>query len=767
MYQNWITGTNQEFSKGFLRLRGKPGSGKSVLMKEAYRKALRITRSQGRPLLAAVFFNTKGSDLEHSRAGCLRSLLHQLLPQDRGYFSRLVEASKMSNSTATPDWTFQELEATLRSFLLRRAEPREAFIFLDGVDECDGCGVHILPMFWRELTMEAHHQGISLNVMLSCRNVNATNFENCPDISIGLFNKGDISTYVDARFRLGIAAQDPAWPQLRDAVLEKCCGVFLWVVLVVDGLIEKWEEGEGVRLLLEHLDELPQELDDLFSRLFTSHTPEMKNLTWRLFSWAALSTRPLRLHEWHHVLAFIENPALASLQEWQGSWYFTGTDGQLERKIRQLSRGLLEIAAGETEPFLNDMPDTASARAGAGSFELVHGETRVVQLIHGSVRRFFLDKFSPPYHCDIPNTPSSARLTTKRTALGHIVIMEICLVYLHIAELDALVSARNSVVEKRREKYKPKVGDAVERFLAINGSGNETTTPSSEALRKRYLEGPGVLTGLDVYEWIQAVTDAISAGADNDGDVDGPASLLDQLSDTAPSVKSQVLEAYPALLPYVVDEFFSHARAAYQLGGDLTHIFIELNSRKTWSRWLALSEDDSEPDFYRYLDRMGLQLFQGSKKHRGTWKTRTGYLPGRSCEARARTTSRPSTRRPAPTAALFGSRVTPTPLFSSYVAPVAAPTASFLSTSVPRPQPHHHLCFPLARNWKTWTTWTGWNHQATAFGPGLGHPASKHFKLSREHSRKQSWKLCLCVRRPREFRWSRVGVSFHRRRHLL
>jgi len=585
IYQNWITGTNREFSNGFLRLKGKPGSGKSVLMKEAYRKALQMTRSQGHPFLAAFFFNTKGSEMERSRAGCLRSLLHQLLPQDREYLSKLVEASKTAANTSTPDWTVQELEATLRSFIFRRKECRDLFIFVDGVDECDDSGMHILSLFWRVFTMETHHQGINLNVLISCRNANATHFENCPDISVDIYNKADISTYVESRFRLGIATEDPAWFRLREAVLEKCSGVFLWVVLVVDGLIEKWEQGEGVRALLGHLDELPQELDDLFSRLFISLTPDMKDHTWRLFSWAALSTRPLRLHEWHHVLAFIRDPAPTSLQEWQNSEHFTGNDGQLERKIRQLSRGLLEVAGGEAEPFFDTAEDIASARAGAGSFELGYGETRVVQLIHGSVRPFFLDKLSPP------------------------VTMETCLAYLHIAELDVLVSARRRAAEKRRGKLNPEFGSALKHTRARIEASRDTKL-SREALEKGGGIGDtGTFTELDVREWIQSVAGAVALASDNDGDGNDDvnlASFSGQPSHASPSVRSQVLEAYPALLSYAVDEFFSHARAARQLGVDLKHIFTRLGDQPTWDRWLALSEDDAESDFDRYMYLKGL-----------------------------------------------------------------------------------------------------------------------------------------------------------------
>ena len=47
IYTGWFTGLSRNYFKGLLELKGKPGSGKSVLMKEAYRRTLQQLAGPG------------------------------------------------------------------------------------------------------------------------------------------------------------------------------------------------------------------------------------------------------------------------------------------------------------------------------------------------------------------------------------------------------------------------------------------------------------------------------------------------------------------------------------------------------------------------------------------------------------------------------------------------------------------------------------------------------------------------------------------------
>lgn len=133
------------------------------------------------------------------------------------------------------------------------------------------------------------------------------------------------------------------------------------------------------------------------------------------------------------MLAFIGDTPPPSLSRWKQSGVYTEDDEQLEKRITHLSQGLLgfNIRAGDAaEPGDEAMSDMA----GAGSLDLNTGETRVIQVIHESVRQYFIE--GPGF--------SVLNSAFKKQALAHahLQIMSVCLDYISITELDALIEAR-------------------------------------------------------------------------------------------------------------------------------------------------------------------------------------------------------------------------------------------------------------------------------------------------------------------------------------
>src|SRR2546421_12510797 len=76
-YIRWLWGNRM-----FLWIRGHPGTGKSVLIHYAYRKALKDQQTLSTDLaLAAFFCHDRGEPLQKTPLGLFRTLLYQLLPQ--------------------------------------------------------------------------------------------------------------------------------------------------------------------------------------------------------------------------------------------------------------------------------------------------------------------------------------------------------------------------------------------------------------------------------------------------------------------------------------------------------------------------------------------------------------------------------------------------------------------------------------------------------------------------------------------------------------
>lgn len=75
-YANWFDMRKLSDYHGFLWIKGKPGTGKTTLMKFAYQHA---RNSLGDRTLMSFFFNARRGGLECSTEGMYRSLLYQLL----------------------------------------------------------------------------------------------------------------------------------------------------------------------------------------------------------------------------------------------------------------------------------------------------------------------------------------------------------------------------------------------------------------------------------------------------------------------------------------------------------------------------------------------------------------------------------------------------------------------------------------------------------------------------------------------------------------
>lgn len=432
-FVDWLTHKNQTKSCGLLWLRGKPGSGKSTLLKEAFSRA--TTEMSGSECqVASFFFNAKGEDLEHSPTGMLRSILHQMCSQNKNLLGTLLNFAQERRALCGEDmapWEEAELRAFVRSAIID--QKKRIIIFVDAIEECDSNAVRDVADFWRETTKTAHRVGVELSVCLSSRHFPAISVNDCPEIIMENHNHPDIVEFVRQRLDLGLTGKHADQQAIQQKILERSGGVFLWVSLVVKDILRKNDEGKGLRFLLKHLDSVPRELEDLFSQLLTAE--QSSTMVARMFQWALLPTKPLRLHEWHHILAFIGDNPPSSLHQWRQSDNYTETDEQLEKRITHLSRGLLGFNDRLGSGYGQEAADESmSDRAGAGSLDLSTGETRVVQVIHESVRQYFME--GRGFAVLNPD------LAEKPLAHAHHSMMKVCLDYILIRELDALIEAR-------------------------------------------------------------------------------------------------------------------------------------------------------------------------------------------------------------------------------------------------------------------------------------------------------------------------------------
>ncbi|KAF5657827.1 nb-arc ankyrin domain-containing protein [Fusarium denticulatum] len=596
-FQDWLSGRNKERHQGLIWIKGKPGSGKSMLMGEAFRRATQRQEKAPAPSqTAAFFFNGKGDELEHSAVGLFRSLIYQLCSKHPPFlycFQDIWNTKVKTTCFTAPEhiaWHEAELKTAFEKMMLQKRSSR-VLIFIDALDECDSSSVRNLAYFWRKITKSAFASGIDLKVCISSRHSPSVTVSDCPEVIMEQHNSLDISTHINQRIEIGIGIQNAQWQALEEKIREMSDGMFLWVDLVVDDLLRSWDEGRSLEYLVKRVENTPQVLETLFSEMLSNLTPEGKNITVKLFQWATLSTKPLRLHEWHHILGFIRHPTSKSLAEWRASDYFTETDEQLVKQINTLSLGLIEVTGAMEVPPHDSGSDISSVGVDAGSLTLEYGGTRIVQVIHESVRDFFLrgNGFSVL-------DPS---LSTHAIGTGHLSIMATCLDYVNIGELDALVAARQRVTSREKSPIFSTKSNS-DCSLSVCSLGYEEHPPQGTITlplrRKRIREDdrrpeqtisdfPGSYPFTAVHQWLE---ESRNSTAESDLLIKVPQAAYSDVSDT---FSSQILEDHPALLSYATFALFEHACLADIDGADITPILDRLNDDSTWARWKSLRED--------------------------------------------------------------------------------------------------------------------------------------------------------------------------------
>lgn len=422
--------------------------------------------------------------------------------------------------------------------------------------------------------------------------------------------------------------------------------MFLWVSLVVKDILRKYDEGQGVRSLMKHLDSVPRALEDLFCQLLT--TGPFSTMVVKMFQWALLPARPLRLQEWHHILAFIGDTTPSSLHQWRESDVYTETDEQLEKRITHLSRGLLGFNARHSDSH-EPADDSRSDCAGAGSLDLSTGESRVVQVIHESVRQYFME--GPGFAVVNP------AFAEKPLAHSHLSMMSVCLNYILIDELDALVEAR--LRAQRHTEFRVVPNETVPRAdrpasVASFGSASShdgRQTPVQPEKRQEETQREDTLRGSTKRPSLDGSLTSTSLPKGMHGDLsafhdlkslsgsaeayDVTSSWLKDQSKTTdqgycdakaahPSPRasvtgcSQTLEDHPALLSYATFELLTHARKVDEENldpGDIIWLFLRTD---TWRRWKVLREDiDEQIELLYFAADLGLSSWLNV---RGIWR---------------------------------------------------------------------------------------------------------------------------------------------------
>lgn len=250
-------------------IQGKPGSGKSTMMKFLYRSLTVQDRldawSNERPLMKVQhFFWNSGTLLQKSLTGFYRSLLAQIVEQRPDMVEHVVLTLRKNGSgVSTAGWDGKELNEALLVVVEALCTSVRLILIVDGLDECDGTDLEQEEL-GDFLTAVAAFDHVKVCCSSRPWNVYKDAFGECPQLRLEDLTRTDIQVYVESRlehsrrWRL-IERHDylRAAYLVRD-IIDRSEGVFLWVCLVMRDILQDLRDGDSLEELRQKLHHVPK-----------------------------------------------------------------------------------------------------------------------------------------------------------------------------------------------------------------------------------------------------------------------------------------------------------------------------------------------------------------------------------------------------------------------------------------------------------------------------------------------------------------------------
>jgi hypothetical protein len=278
-FMNWLLG-----DRSIYWITGKPGSGKSTLMKYLYndKRTLDAVSSWSRGnelVIASFFFWNSGTAMQMSRIGLLQTLLYQCL-KDHVKLIPSLFPTRWTNYTLfggdVRPWTWLELTSALKTLISMKQF--SFLLFIDGLDEFDGPLLAIVSLVLKLVKISPR----TVKICVASRPwlVFEESFQQMPWLRMEDLTRPDIQLYIEDNLQ-----ESPRWKQLQQfkpdestklitEIMDKAVGVFLWVILVVASLLSGLRDGDSINDLWNRLNELPSTLEELFQKILNHLNPE-------------------------------------------------------------------------------------------------------------------------------------------------------------------------------------------------------------------------------------------------------------------------------------------------------------------------------------------------------------------------------------------------------------------------------------------------------------------------------------------------------------
>ena len=282
-FREWL-----ENGDGIYCILGKPGCGKSTLMKAIYQdprttSALKRWAGEGNQCFdAAFFFWSAGNDDQKSREGLLRSLLYEVYQKCPELIPTTIPVTTVGSNNVQLSILLELMENLKTAFAKGGTQIRFCF-FIDGLDEYIGDLyelaeiLHNISTFPNVKSCVASRDRVAVRSLSDARHL----------LELHNHTANDIRTYVSERLGQSpifkrLCAEDCRYPGLIGKVVAKAEGVFIWARFVVRDILKNSSEGDTFEEVEQYVDGLPPELEELYWRILLAVPPKFRQASSKL-----------------------------------------------------------------------------------------------------------------------------------------------------------------------------------------------------------------------------------------------------------------------------------------------------------------------------------------------------------------------------------------------------------------------------------------------------------------------------------------------------
>ncbi|KAL7946976.1 hypothetical protein V8C42DRAFT_298975 [Trichoderma barbatum] len=367
-FPKWLEGDSNKV----YWITGKPGSGKSTIMKLILqRESLWDTVSQSlgalRLLLVKYYAWHPGDTLQKSIDGLKKTVIFQAMEQYPELASvvaprRWVFCQVLRRISDIPEWHEWEIEESFEALLSTCGKTIKLALFIDGLDEFDTPPLKVIQCI-RHITAQCP-SGLKLCVASRSWTEFQDEFSECPMLQMHLQSNNDMAAFITGMFNnnKGYIEQEKIYPQVASQLLadiaQRANGVFIWVSLVVNHLLDLLSEGESITRAQEALEALPTDISSLYDAIWNRIRPE--NLPDASYMMQVLRAADGPL-QWFRMwlieesrFARIRISALPYNKEWRDA-----APKSLRRKLAARTKCILELSGSAEDGFVDFTHRTA------------------------------------------------------------------------------------------------------------------------------------------------------------------------------------------------------------------------------------------------------------------------------------------------------------------------------------------------------------------------------------------------------------------------